>query len=131
MNQPIPIRLLQKAVKKAWDKRTCYPGDLTKWNENLPETGQCAVTALVINDLYGGQIVFNEAFDHFWNILPDGRELDLTKGQFNCKITGEKVLVTRDAILYSPAAKRFRTNSRYHLLKKRVDALLTQVNSVY
>jgi len=125
MTQTIPIRVLQKAVKQAWDEATCYPGDLSRWSKNLPETGQCAVTALLINDIYGGEIVFNQAFDHFWNILPNGRELDLTKGQFNRKVTGEKVPVTRDAILHSAAAKLFKTNSRYRLLKKRVDSLLS------
>ncbi|WP_431213838.1 YunG family protein [Puia sp. P3] len=123
MKHTIPIQV-KKALQQSWDKQTCYPADISKWSEHLPETGQCAVTALLINDLYGGKIVFNQRLDHYWNILPDGKEIDLTKKQFTKNIRGEKIPVTRQEILHSTAARKFKTNTRYLLLKRRVESLI-------
>ena len=46
--------------------------------------GQCAVTALVVQDFLGGELIraFVCGESHYWNRLPDGSELDLTADQF-------------------------------------------------
>jgi len=66
----------------AWGKDTCYPPLKDKWTEECPELGQCAVTALLIQEEYGGDIVFNKEYNHYWNRLSSLTEVDLTKSQF-------------------------------------------------
>jgi hypothetical protein len=119
-------RTLFKAIRSAWDKKTCYPLDRGKWNSQVPEKGQCAITALLIHERYGGHIGYNSKYDHYWNILPDGRRIDLTRKQFhdkNIRIRTEAI-VTRKEILHTKAAKKFRTPQRYDLLKQRVDTIV-------
>ena len=115
------IKNLEKAMRKAWSKDTAYPLDQSRWIASTPEIGQCAVTALIIQDEFHGDIVYNARFDHFYNILPSGKIMDLTKGQFNKKVTGPVVIVNRDEILNSANAKKFKTLQRYNLLKQRLD----------
>ena len=45
---------LQKAVKKSWGVDTAYRDDIPKWLINNPAAGQCAVTALIIDDFFRG-----------------------------------------------------------------------------
>jgi hypothetical protein len=53
------------------------------WQPDVPSLGQGAVTALVVHDLFGGEIVKTEAPGgwHFYNIV-DGERYDLAKDQF-------------------------------------------------
>jgi hypothetical protein len=86
--------------------------------------GQCAVTALLINERYGGKILYNAQFDHYWNVLPNGQKIDLTRKQFHNKRVTEGTPVSRKQILHSATAKKFRTGKRYGLLKQRVNAII-------
>lgn len=77
---------LEKALKKSWSKETSYCPD--EWNKSNSSFGQCAITALVVNDYFGGEIVWAEALlpdgqkiSHFFNLI-DGKEIDLTRSQF-------------------------------------------------
>ena len=69
---------IKKAFRRSWDEKTCYPLLRNEWNENLPEVGQCAVTALLIQELYGGDIAFNIRRNHFFNHLPYNESLYCT-----------------------------------------------------
>jgi hypothetical protein len=113
---------IEKAIRQAWSRDTCYPLVQNKWSTQRPELGQCAVTALVVQDIFGGDIVYNSKFDHFWNVLPSGRKVDLTKGQFDTRVTGPAVTVERTEILESEDAIKFNTKTRYLLLKKRIES---------
>lgn len=116
---------LKEAFIQAWSRETCYPRQKDEWKKENPTIGQCAVTALVINELYGGQIVYNEEYNHFWNILPSGQEIDLTKDQFGEGITIlEARVVERNEILNTKSAKRAKTANRYENLKTKVLPLL-------
>ena len=42
---------LEKALKKSWCKETSYCPN--EWNELNPSLGQCAITALIVNDYFG------------------------------------------------------------------------------
>jgi hypothetical protein len=55
----------------------------------LPSRGQCGTTALVIQDLLGGDLMVADVdYEgrvegvHYWNVTPGGVELDLTRDQF-------------------------------------------------
>src|ERR1035437_7117955 len=73
---------LEIALRKSWNSETCYPGSKNDWKNSLPELGQCAITSLIVNDYFGGDIVFSKDYNHIWNILPNGETVDLTRKQF-------------------------------------------------
>jgi len=75
------------AIRAAWGRDTS--DDPEEWSEQNPARGQCAVTALLVRELFGGEIlVANVLRDgrrverHAWNRLPSGLALDLTREQF-------------------------------------------------
>ncbi len=116
---------LKESFRKAWSKETCYPRQIDEWTNSNPALGQCAVTALVINDLYGGNILFSEDYNHFWNILPSGQEIDLTKEQFGEDIEFvDAKIIDRKNIIDTKNAQRARTPYRYELLRSKVLPLL-------
>jgi len=41
-------------IRQSWDARTASPACGSKWSEQNPALGQCAVTALLVQDLWGG-----------------------------------------------------------------------------
>jgi hypothetical protein len=119
---------IKKAFRRSWDEKTCYPFLRNEWNENLPEVGQCAVTALVIQEFYGGEIAFNKRRNHFFNHLPSGQIIDLTRKQFkNVNNLKADCFVNRTEILESEAAKSVQTKNRYKVLKRRVNKELKSI----
>ncbi len=74
---------LKKLLKASWSKETS--ADPKNWTLKNPSWGQCAVTALVVQDFLGGELVRTvvEKFgSHYWNKLPNGKEKDFTRQQF-------------------------------------------------
>lgn len=49
-----------------------------------PLAGYCGVVAQVVQGMFGGDIMAGrvDGVRHYWNRLPDGREVDLTSCQF-------------------------------------------------
>jgi len=78
------------AIRAAWALDTCDPVDADNWSADQPSRGQCGSTALTIHDLLGGDLLIAEVAHadgsrqgvHYWNRLPDGTEVDLTRDQF-------------------------------------------------
>jgi hypothetical protein len=125
------LESIERAIRKSWAADTCYPVQKKEWNKRKPERGQCAVTALILHEFFGGEIVFNKRRDHFWNILPDGQEVDLTRKQFNEPVRLKvDAHCNREELLYSSTAVRQKTAKRYQLLLHRVQANLEQVYTV-
>lgn len=114
----------------AWTKETSADPD--GWTPQNPAWGQCAVTALVMQDFFEGQILrasleavtgFERMRSHYWNLLEHG-ERDFSQSQFPADIyktipKGE--LRTREYLLSNPY-----TAQRYRMLKKRVEKELQQ-----
>jgi hypothetical protein len=81
---------IEAAVRAAWCRETCDESDLADWSPDNPARGQCGATALTLHDLLGGDLLFAEVLlpdgsrqgFHWWNRLPDGSEVDLTREQF-------------------------------------------------
>lgn len=121
----ITLEILAKALKKSWSRDTCYPKLRDKWSPNKPEIGQCFVTALIINDYFGGLIAYDKELNHYFNILPNGEIIDLTKSQFDNAEPKIDRRFTRERI-----DKRITKNSleRYKILKKRVQTVLSTLN---
>ena len=77
-----PIRTLAEDLRRSWSRATS--SDPENWSAHNPSLGQCAVTALVIQDAAGGELLRTTigGVSHYWNRLPSGEEIDLTRGQF-------------------------------------------------
>lgn len=107
-------------LKKAWCRATAHPSYQKNWTKNNPSYGQCCVTALLIQDLYGGNIceckVQNKR--HYVNITPNGELLDFTAEQFGDEqITySDMKQRTRASLLKSKSVKE-----RYESLKTRLE----------
>lgn len=87
-----------------------------RWTEKNPAFGQCAVTALIVQDYFGGILVRveNEGVSHYFNRI-GGVEIDLTREQFGTWAPGEEVEREREYVLSFPETKR-----RYELLTARL-----------
>lgn len=88
-----------------WGADTAYKSDI--WTADCPEKGQCAVTALAVQKKYGGDIIRAKVGreSHYYNRLPDGSEIDLTRGQFPqnapvkvLKIADRKQLLSNEGV---------------------------------
>ncbi|MGE7946019.1 YunG family protein [Lysinibacillus sp. NPDC093688] len=69
---------LYRALKKSWSIQSS-----SKWSIDNPANGQCGATALVVNDILGGEIYktwLDESW-HFYNSF-DGERKDFTQEQF-------------------------------------------------
>ena len=90
------------AIHAAWSDETAA-GD-NDWSATNPAAGHCDVTALVVRESVGGDLRMAQVFRggelseyHFWNVLPDGTELDLTESQFDGSETfGEPTLMNEE-----------------------------------
>lgn len=118
------IDLLRPVVRAAWGPDTCEPDTAQEWGPDNPARAQCGVTALVVQDLLGGDLIHGEVHvdgakvgNHYWNRLPDGTETDLTGDQF---LPGEEV-VGGQVVVRPPDGPR-RMREQYELLRERVFA---------
>ena len=118
---------LEVAIERAWSAATSYYKD---WTPTNPAYGQCAVTALVVQDYFGGELVMQvitpgEA--HFWNRLKDGSKVDLTERQFSLAPAIREMATSnpvRQRVLAFPA-----TAARYSLLKAAVEKNLMEMEA--
>ncbi len=78
-----------RALRDSWGPDTCAPEDIPDWTPGNPARGQCATSAIVLHDYVGGSLVQGEVHVdgvrvdfHWWNRLPDGSQVDVTREQF-------------------------------------------------
>ncbi len=80
---------IEAAVRASWGPDTSYASDAyMSRGAGQPSRGQCGTTALVVHDLLGGDLMVADLEHeglvdgvHYWNVLPDGVEVDLTRDQ--------------------------------------------------
>ena len=119
---------LEMAFNQAWSDETTYPDIKDKWSEDNKAYGQCAITSIIVFDLFGGKIIYDKANFHLWNELPDGTEQDFSRKQF----LDERVFTiykykTKDEILHDENGRRTNVDQRYQLLKERFDDVLKEL----
>ena len=107
--------------KTAWCKETAHPAYQSSWSVDNPSAGQCAVTVLVVQDIYGGDIYSCKVGrnSHFINMIDD-KIVDITADQFGGAgkiqyIKGSFKLRTRESLLKNKDVK-----ARYDLLCSRL-----------
>lgn len=76
---------LRKDLEKGWTRDTCHPSHRDKWSIELPSTGQCAITAMYLNEIMGWDIyeTLIGKCRHFFNKDSNGFIYDLTSDQFS------------------------------------------------
>ena len=105
----------ESLFQDAWSAETS--ADPAGWRADNPSWGQCAVTALVVQDILGGELLRSTVggISHYWNRI-DGVELDLTLRQFGSGwLDAPPVVRERDYVLSFPD-----TAERYRLLRERM-----------
>jgi hypothetical protein len=115
---------LRQRLRQAWSAATT--SDPQNWRADNPAWGQCAVTACVVQDELGGEIVWAEAglpdgqkISHYFNLI-DGEEVDFTREQFPAGTVvpagqpkTKQYATTREYVLSFPV-----TVQRYDALKQ-------------
>jgi hypothetical protein len=115
------------AVRASWSSETCDPAALDEWHEANPARGQCGVTALVLQDLLGGELLLAQVLKgngefqgwHYWNRLPSGEILDLTREQF-----APDESIQEPEVIHRPARAPGRCREQYDRLRSSVFDLL-------
>ena len=122
------IDILTNAFKIAWSEDT---SSNENWSSENSASGQCVVTACILQDYLSGEILHTTAtlldgttISHYFNRL-NGADIDLTKQQFpagavfsEAKQKTKGFDSTREYCLSFPE-----TYKRYELLKSRVTKL--------
>ncbi len=131
MTTKVTLPDLKRAFAAAWAADTS--ADAANWSPANPAYGQCAVTACIVQDYLGGEIVWagvpqagqDQPVSHYFNMI-GGREVDLTRDQFSANSvvpTGvekkKDFASTRDYVLSFPV-----TRQRYDVLSARVSKAL-------
>jgi hypothetical protein len=114
---------LRRKLERAWSLETSANPE--HWASERPSCGQCAVTALIIQDLFGGDLLRCkvEETSHYWNRLPSRQEIDLTRDQFGSSFLPQNVeLRSRDYVLSFPD-----TRKRYEILKDNLLTIKTRI----
>jgi len=96
-----------RCLRKSWSLATAR-----QWTETNPAAGQCNVTALLVHELFGGELLTTRLpeGDHFYNRI-DGQRYDFTESQFNQPICYRDIPTTRSE------AERGATSSELAALK--------------
>ncbi|MFE9634376.1 alpha/beta fold hydrolase [Streptomyces sp. NPDC006463] len=121
---PWTLADVEAAIRAGWSAQTSEPAGITgiSWTAENPSWGQCDITAVVVQDILGGELVLGEVFHegrqegyHWWNQLPGGIRIDLTREQFR---RGETV--TPGRVVKRPPGRLSRRWEEYQLLRRRV-----------
>lgn len=89
------IEKVRTALLKSWSIKTS-----SKWTADNPAKGQCGVTALVVQELLGGEIRKTTVGNgwHFYNII-GGDRFDFTEAQFEEELEYEDLPSEREEAL--------------------------------
>lgn len=121
---PLTLTDITQAIRSGWAADTCSADDHERspWTADNPAWGQCDITALVVHDFFGGELLVGEVYldgeqhnYHWWNRLPSGIEIDLTYEQFKL---GQMVSGSR--AVPRPVGRPPRRGDEYELLRGRV-----------
>src|SRR6476469_6500553 len=82
---------VQSALRQSWSAASS-----DQWTRQNPAAGQCNVTALLVHELFGGELLKTPlpAGDHFYNRI-EGRRYDFTASQFDQPIAYVDLLTDR------------------------------------
>ena len=131
---PISLKELESAIRTSWSRETSAVEEF--WNPEIPSTGQCGPTALVVQDFLGGKIAYSivnssgkknenckkcpdivECYgSHVYNVFPYGKRIDLTRCQFP-----DGFVIAREEIIERERVMNFR---KYNILREKVNKVI-------
>ena len=78
VHSAVDLMHFAERLTKAWSRESS-----SLWSPDNPARGQCGVTSLVVQDVFGGQILKTvlQQGPHFYNSI-EGRRFDFTASQF-------------------------------------------------
>jgi hypothetical protein len=120
------LQEVTSAIENSWSVYTAFDRD--QWSPDNPARGQCVVSALIIQDLFGGrlqktQVTFNGHIEsHYRNVLPDGTIIDTTRSQYPAsqEIKATEITLGDYTNLRQKLFAEANTESRYKLLRTTV-----------
>jgi hypothetical protein len=122
LTRAVTLSQLEDAIRASWSAETSDRPE--SWTSDNPAYQQCEVTARVVRDYLGGEILVagvvldGQRVDrHAWNQLASGLVLDLTREQFR---DGERL----EEPAVDDVVRIDRSSERYELLAARVRATL-------
>lgn len=112
------LKKLRPILAKAASVATCYDAAAYA-RQSDPLHGHCYVTALLVRQRFGGALVKGtvDGVSHYWNLLPNGKQVDLTSSQFGGD--GWNPLIEAVYLLRPEAAQE--QNSRFIKFKRAVE----------
>jgi hypothetical protein len=104
----IPVDAILRAMRNAWSSASS-----SKWTPACPALGHCSPTSLVIQDVFGGNLLKTRAGDawHFYNEI-DGAMYDFTAEQFQNKPQYANLTATREEALRDCSEAQYRALSQ-------------------
>lgn len=123
-------------VPLACDKSTAAASG-EGWSEGNPTWGHCAVASLLVQKLFGGELLrislegteFADSRSHYYNRLPDGSLFDVTEDQFQGRLRTTELpseVRTREYVLNGAD-----TRSRYAMFADSFAAELYSDNALF
>ncbi len=79
------LHKLYAVLRQSWKADTAFPSCQSDWVSRDPSYGQCAITATLVYDMFGGsihRIHVNGGGTHYFNKI-NGHYIDLTREQFD------------------------------------------------
>lgn len=79
------LHKLYAVLRQSWQAETAYRSCQAEWVPTDPSYGQCAITAMLVFDMFGGsihRIRVSGGGTHYFNKI-DGHYVDLTREQFD------------------------------------------------
>ncbi|MFE3599762.1 hypothetical protein ACFXP3_26550 [Streptomyces sp. NPDC059096] len=129
MTTPWLLTDIEQAIRSSWSAETCTPEYRSRWTPDNPARDQCGVTAMVLHDLLGGELIRGEVHVdgertdfHWWNRLGMGIEMDLTREQFG----PEEIVSGGIPVPRPPVTEWRRLVPEYELLRTRVTEKLAR-----
>ncbi len=114
---------LYDALCHCWTRETCTERLRNKWSESNKTAGQCAITAFIVQDIFGGEIHEMDTGRglHCYNVI-DGIAIDLTSEQFGDE--AEKLSYENNPLQPEREIRMNQTQKRerYELLKANLEA---------
>jgi hypothetical protein len=102
---PTPIDLY-RSISRVWSGDTSSPTN--SWSPSNPAQNHCSITALVVQDHFGGEILVTRTSGgtHFYNQIA-GKKWDLTVSQFAEPVPYDDTPSSREAALADTSEQKY------------------------
>lgn len=119
------LHKLYAVLRKSWSSSTAYKSCQSEWVSEDLSYGQCAITATLVYDMFGGsihRIRVEGGGTHYFNKIT-GQYVDLTREQFDL-YNIEVAYEPNETMQREYCCKNPDTNARYRQLQRNIIAYL-------